>query len=46
MEIKGSVTRSREAPLISIPSQTSSVKIPLLFVKIHFNIFLNLLLSS
>jgi len=43
MEPKISVTPSREAPLIPLPSQ---VNITLLFVKFHFNIFLQLLLFS
>jgi hypothetical protein len=46
MEPKGSETRSREAPLIPLPSQTSPVNITLLFVKILFNIFLQPLLFS
>jgi len=46
MEPKVSVTRSREAPLTTLPSQTGPVNITLLFVKIHFNIFLQLRLFS
>lgn len=46
MEPKNSETPSREAPLVPLPSQTSPVNITLVFVKIHFNIFLQLLLFS
>jgi hypothetical protein len=46
MEPKNSETPSREAPLVPLPSQKSPVNITLVFVKIHFNIFLQLLLFS